>query len=583
MIGSVLKNRYLIEEKIGEGTLFDVYKCVDKIKERTVAVKVLRPQYSSNRMFAERLLVEAQAMVGISHPGIVEVYDCGEESGLYYVIVEYVRGLDLKERIRRGAPFTLSTAVDVCLAICEVLDFSHKRGFIHGDLRPANVLVTPEGQLKIADYWVSNAVASQQSVRANTLISSIHYMAPEVAEGKTATAAADVYSLGIILFELLTATRPFDADSPIAIALKHAREPIPLMRPLNPGVPKVLEAVVARALQKDPEDRFRSAKSMLNELKSSRESLNLAKPLVWSESNDDQSVAPVVEASERGYAPEPSVPKKWLAVRNAMMIVVFILLVAMGYGAYQATKIPAEVKLPNLVGMKYTDAESRLAGQKVELVKRSEEYNENFPEGVILYMNPSAGMTIRASAKPVEVWVSKGSKYAQTPNVLKLTLEDGAQRIVDAGLNVGEKGQDYDSVIPAGNIISQTPKPGTRLERGKAVNIVYSLGPKPGEIPVTPTGEGNTETPSATESTPATDDNNSSGAKTRSFDVKLTCPAGAADQLVEIRVADDTGENVVFSEVKHPGDHIKKTVQGVGAKVAIRVYIDNKLVKEDHK
>jgi len=580
LIGSVIKSRYLVQEKIGEGNLFTVYKCEDTINNRPVAMKVLLPQYASNRMFAERMLVEAQAMVGVSHPGIVEVYDCGEENGEYFVIIEFIRGLDLKERIRRGAPFTLSTAVDVCIAICDVLDFAHKRGFIHGDLRPGNIMVTSEGLLKVADFWVSSAVVSQQAVRTSTLMSSIHYMSPEVAEGKSATPAADIYSLGIILYELLTARLPFDGETPVTIALKHARDPIPSMRAINPAVPKPLEAVVCRALQKETEDRFRSAKSMLNELKASKDALHLAKPLVWSETGDSSPVEASCECVVPQSEDEQKVSTLLVTLKKVLIGVVIVIALLIVFAAYNIMNIPAEVKLPDLVGKPYTEALSMLSRNKVELVKRSEEYNEKYPEGTIFFMSPTAGRTIR-SGKSVDVWVSKGSKYAKAPDLSKLSLEDAKQRIIDSGLNVGEISQDYDPIIPPACIIKQTPAPGTRLEKGQAVGLVFSLGPKPQEIPQDTTNAGDQSDDKQTSNDQTSD--TSVQSKSRSFDLKLTVPPGSQDQLVEIKVQDDSGENTVYSEVRHPGDHIKKTVQGAGSKVVIRVYIDNKLIKEEQK
>lgn len=403
MIGSVLKHRYEVVEKIGDGSLFTVYRCDDKIDNRTVAVKVLLPQYASNRMFAERLLVEAQAMIGLSHPGIVEVYDCGEEDGNYYVVVEYVRGVDLKERIRRSAPFSLTTVVDVGLAICDVLDYAHRRGFMHGDLRPGNILVSPEGQIKLADFWVSNAIASAQTLRTNAMMRSVHYMAPEVAEAKPATPASDVYSIGVVLYELLTATVPYDADTPIAIALKHAREPIPSPRAINPGTPKPLEALIMKALQKSPQDRFRSARAMQQELKSVRDALHFEKPLTWSARPAEKQPAPAPAVTRepapeertqvmpttrsprtvRVTAPPPTaddavyeddMPTFWVAVRKTLLAViglVGVLIIAMVIWAMTA---PGDVRVPNLVGQPLDKAEGIADSKRIELVVRTEQF-----------------------------------------------------------------------------------------------------------------------------------------------------------------------------------------------------------------
>jgi hypothetical protein len=581
LIGSVLKHRYEVIEKIGDGSLFTVYKCEDKIDNRTVAAKLLLPQYAANRMFAERILVEAQAMVGMSHPGIVEVYDCGEENGNYFVIVEYVRGVDLKERVRRNAPFSLTTVVDVGMSICEALDFTHRRGFVHGDLRPGNILVTPEGHVKLADFWVANAVASAQSLRTSALMRSVHYMAPEVAEGKPVTPAGDIYSLGIVLFELLTANVPFDGDTPISIALKHAREPVPSLRALNPGIPKLLEAVVGKALQKIPQDRFRSAKSMLNDLKGVRDGLNLAKPITWSApSPGEKTVEAPPATSQTGhqdpFAPSPPDARRAVddgepvilaAVKKTMLVVVSLIAVMVVAVMIWAMTAPSEVKIPALVGKTVAQAQVIAGNKGIELTIRSEQFNEDYPDNTIYYMNPAPGRSIK-EGKSVDVWVSKGSRYAGTPNVSKLSLEDAKDKISAAGLNVGEVSQDYSDSVPAGNVISQTPAPGTRQDRGQPVNVVFSLGAKPSDVVDGEQPEQNTQNASK---------------EPRSFDVTFLVPEGAENQRVQIAVVDDYGENIAYSDTLHPGDKVKQTVQGVGDKITLRVYIDDKLVREEQK
>ena len=566
MIGTVLKHRYEVAEKVGEGNLFTVYKCDDKIDNRPVAAKVLLPQYAANRLFAERILVEAQAMVGVSHPGIVEVYDCGEEDGTYYVIVEYVRGVDLKERIRRSAPFSLSTVVDIGVALCDVLHFAHRRGFVHGDLRPGNILVTPEGQIKLADFWVSNAIASSQTLRTNAMMRSVHYMSPELAEGRPAVPASDVYSLGIILFELLTGAVPFDGDTPIAIALKHAREPLPSLRALNPSIPKALEAAAAKALEKTPQERFRSAKAMLNALKSVRDALQLSKPITWpqpAEKSAPETEPEGAEAAEVRDEIEEAEPVLLSALRKTLLTIVGLITVLVVVMVVWAMTSPGEVTVPNLVGKSLEEAQAAVADKDIRLAIKSEQFNEEQPARTIYYTNPAAGRTIRAR-KSVLVWVSKGSKFATTPDVVKLTLEEAKNRVFDAGLNVGEVSQEYSDTIPAGNVMQQSPSSGTRLERGDPVKLVFSLGTKPREMPL---GEQERGTELGT----------------RSFDVKITVPKGPEDQKVEIVVLDDYGESAAYSDIAQPGDRIEQTVRGVGDKITVRIYINNKLVKEDRK
>lgn len=563
MIGTVLKHRYEVQEKIGEGNLFAVYKAEDKIDNRPAAVKVLHSQYAANRVFAERILVEAHAMLGVSHPSIAEVYDCGEENGVYFVVVEYVRGVDLKERIRRSAPFALATAVDVGIAICDALDFAHRRGFVHGDLRPGNVLVTPEGCVKLTDFWVSDAVASSQSIRTSAMMRSIHYMSPEVAEGKPASPASDIYSLGIILFEILTANLPFDGDTPILIALKHSRDPIPSVRAINPGVPKSLEALLAKALQKAPQSRFRSAKAMLNEMKSVRQGLNLSRPVAWSPVTEKTIPEPLPEPEEAEELAEAE-PVLLSALLKTLAVTVGIIGVLVAAVATWVWMNPGEVKVPEIVGKDLPTARALARSDDIHLVVKAEEFNEKSKKGVIYLSNPGPGRYIKAG-KSVDVWVSRGSKYTRTPKLVNLPEATACKRILAAGLVIGELSQDYSDSVAPGNVMKQSPRPNTRQGRNKPVNLVVSLGPKPPE-----------------EATPMAGPDDYVGGP-RMFDVKFTVPKGRENQIVQIVVVDDYGENVVYSSVGHPGDRVEQTVEGFGAKVTIRIYIDEKLVKEQRQ
>ncbi len=564
MTGTVFKHRYELQEKIGEGNLFTVYKAEDKIDSRTVAVKVLLPQYAANRMFAERILVEAQAMAGVTHPGIAEVYDSGEEQGAYFVVVEYVRGVDLQERIRRSAPFTLTTAVDVGIAICDALDFAHKRGFIHGDLRPGNILVTPEGYIKLTDFWVGNAVASSQSVRTSAMMRSVHYMAPEVAEGVPASPASDLYSLGIILYELLTGSVPYDSDTPISIALKHARDPIPSVRAANPGVPKAFEALIVKALQKEPDGRFRSARAMVNELRTVREGLNLSRPLTWAPVPDKKAPEPIPDDESEVEEAAPALLSALLKTLAVTVAVIGIIAISMIVYVWMN---PGEAQVPEIIGKDYATAQAMAKKNKVKLFIKAEEFNEKYEEGSIYFANPGPGRTIKAG-KTVDVWISKGSKYAHIPRLTTLPEETARKRLMDEGLAVGELTQEYSDDVEPGSVISQSPGPRTRAMRGDPVDLVISLGPRP------------TEEDFTTAPDEATDQGTETYAEPRTFNVRFQVPAGRENQMIQITVVDDYGENVVYSDIGHPGDVVKQSVQGIGKKVAIRIYIDDKLIEE---
>jgi serine/threonine-protein kinase len=363
--------------------------------------------------------------------------------------------------------------------------------------------------------------------------------------------------VGIILFELLVGVVPFDGDTPIAIGLQHARAPIPAIRSLNPAVPKNLESAVAKALQKAPESRYRSAKSMLNDLKAVRESLHAVK-----EEPEDQPAA-IPDISEAGVLNETE-PALLTALRRTLLAIVAVVALVSALLIGYVWMRPGEITVPDMLGKTLTEAQQVANANHFQIAVKSEQFNDDYAEGTVYYMNPAGGRSIKAG-KVVDVWISKGSRYATVPDCIRLATENARERIAAAGLNVGEISQEYSKTVPAGSISKQVPSSGKKVERGQPVNLVMSLGPDPtSEIP-----EDNA--PEAAESGPA-----------QSFDVKFTVPRGRDPQPVRIVVADDSGENVVYSELMHPGDKVSQTVQGTGKEITIRVYIADKLIREEH-
>jgi serine/threonine-protein kinase len=394
---------------------------------------------------------------------------------------------------------------------------------------------------------------------------SVQYMAPEVAEGVPASPASDMYSLGIILYELLTGNVPYDSDTPISIALKHAKDPIPPIRAANPGVPKSFETLITKALQKEPENRFRSAKAMLNDLRSVREGLNLSKPLTWTPTTEKQAPEPIADDTDEFEEEAPAVLS---ILRKTLIVAVAVIgIIATAMIAYVWMN-PGEAQVPDIIGKDLITAQTMASRAKVRLVVKTEEFNEKYDQGVIYYANPGAGRTIKAG-KTVDVWVSKGSKYARVPRLSTLPEETARKRLMDEGLVVGDLTQEYSDTVETGSIVRQSPGPGTRLMRGDAVELVISLGPEPTEDLSTPPE--------------ASTDNTETNAQPRTFHVKFEVPVGRENQMVQITVVDDYGENVVYSDIGHPGDVIKQSVQGIGKKIAIRIYIDDKLIQELNK
>ncbi|NMB11853.1 MAG: Stk1 family PASTA domain-containing Ser/Thr kinase, partial [Firmicutes bacterium] len=266
MEGEVLSNRYEIEDRIGEGGMALVYRAKDRLLHRWVAVKILREQYASDEDFVERFRREAQAAASLSHPNVVNIYDVGEVQNTYYIVMEYVRGINLKELIRKEGKLTPELSVDIALQVAAALGHAHRNHLVHRDIKPHNILITDEGRVKVTDFGIARAVSTSTLTQTGLVIGSVHYFSPEQARGGVSSEQSDIYSLGIVLYEMLTGTVPFTGETPIAVALQQLQDPVPSPRKLDPSIPKPLEDVILKALAKEPQERFRSAEEFIQAL-----------------------------------------------------------------------------------------------------------------------------------------------------------------------------------------------------------------------------------------------------------------------------------------------------------------------------
>ena len=271
MVGRTLNSRYSLEQLIGTGGMADVYRATDQLLGRTVAVKILHPQFAKDPVFIERFRLEAQAAANLNQPNVVNVYDWGIEDSTYYLVMEYVEGLNLKDIILRGGPLLPERAVEIAIAITGALEAAHTAGIVHRDIKPQNIICTSDDKVKVMDFGIARATGGQAMTQTGTIMGTAQYISPEQAQGRVADPRSDLYSLGVVLYEMLTARVPFDGENPVSIAYKHVREdPLPPSM-INPDVSPELEAVVMKALAKNPENRYRSAKEMRADLERSLE------------------------------------------------------------------------------------------------------------------------------------------------------------------------------------------------------------------------------------------------------------------------------------------------------------------------
>ncbi|MBC7327493.1 PASTA domain-containing protein [bacterium] len=492
---------------------------------------------------------------GLEHPQLAKLVDYYLEENKAFLIYEELRGMPLKDRLKMRAPFPTALAVDMALAIGEALSALHKIGLVHGDLYPNNVIVTPEGNIKLINAGIF--VPFYDYIKKgdfSLIMDRAPYTAPEIARGAVQTPQSDIFSLGAILFEALTGSPPFEGPDPLAIVAKQTSEPAPSPRKLNPGVPRALEGVVLKALQKDLDKRYASIDQMLDDLKAIRNALRFGLPLSWSPMDEEvQQAPPHIEEKREPIFIKSAVFIIWSLIGLALL---FLFLYAfLGVGK------PAETVVPDLRGKTLEDAQYLLAKNGLKLGEIIEKESETLPQGYIISTQPPAGNLVRKGRK-INLIVSTGAPYVVLPDLRSLEEERARKLLEDLGLQIGDVSYVPDRTIPFGQVISQSPAPQSRVAKGTQVNLKVSLGP-----PV--------EATTPTISSPSTQGN------VKSATVRFSVPDSAASRKITIEVEDDNGKRIVYEEMHKPGDIIDQQVEGEGAKVTIRVYIDDTLMKEE--
>ncbi|GFN24009.1 Stk1 family PASTA domain-containing Ser/Thr kinase [Thermanaeromonas sp. C210] len=476
MIGKILDGRYEIKEALGGGGMALVYRGQDQLLNRSVTIKILREQFASDRNFVARFQQEAQAVARLSHPNVVSIYDVGQEEGLHYLVMEYVEGNSLKEVIDRRAPLPAQEAVDIALHICEALEHAHENGIIHRDIKPHNILITKQGRVKVTDFGIAQAVSEATMPYTGTLIGSVHYLAPEQARGETTGVTADIYSLGVVLYEMLTGQVPFNGDTPLSVALKHLQEEPRPPRELNPDLPLALERIILRALAKDPARRYPSAAALRADLRALRN--------VLLEENSATQELPGLAALAADPPEEKKGRRRPRIWAWALMVVFFLALAAGGlWAGFRYYLVVGETVVPPVEGLTEAEALNRLAaaGLKGQVAERQN--HGEVPRGCVISQNPAAGERIKRS-RPVMLVVSLGPRMREVPNVVGDSERDARTKLQNARFNVViSPNEVYHPTIAAGSVVSQEPAAGSLQPEGSDVRITLSKGPEPKWIP----------------------------------------------------------------------------------------------------
>ena len=618
LINRTLDNRYTILERIGGGGMADVYRAHDKLLDRSVAVKVLRSQFTSDDEFVTRFRREAQAAARLSHPNIVNIYDVGCDEDIYYIVMEYISGETLKERIERAGQLPIESSVRIALEIAEALEHAHQNGLVHCDIKPHNILTTKSGRIKVTDFGIARAVTSATMTHTGTIIGSVHYFSPEQAKGAAVGAKSDIYSLGVVMYEMLTGTVPFNGETPISIALKHLQEEPRPLRESNPEVPPLVEAIVLKAMAKEPDQRFEDISEMITDLRLSQNYLRDDHTRRLSREDYPTQVLPRItppagEGVEKSQQPAAAKTrsKTWVWALTGLLIMAFVTGAFLAYGKFWSLN---EVIVPSVVGKQVESARNVLADKNLR-VSVVETFHDKIPVGQVISQNPEAGSTVKEQ-RTINLIVSKGGEITVVPDVRGLSRRDAELQIKNAGLTIGRIDEQFAANTVADTVINQNPRSPAQVVKATTIDIVISKGPEPKKLalpdfrgsPLSTVGsqldslklKQGKVTEAASDKYPAgtiIDQNpqpftevsegatidftvakGTSGALKRAV-VQVTVPEGPQRQPVQIVVTDTNGRRVVYDNNHKPGDKVEKTVEGTGT-VRVQVYINGVLLQE---
>ena len=507
---TILDNRYAISSLLGSGGMGEVFLARDEVLDRDVALKVLREQYAQDEEFVGRFEREAKAAASLNYPYIVQVYDRGTAAdGTYYIAMEYVPGGTLKDRILKEGPMEAAEAIRLVSQVADALGVAHARGMVHRDIKPPNVLLTADGDAKVADFGIARAASETTTTNSSLVFGTAKYMSPEQATGDPVGPASDLYSLGVVLYEMLTGEVPFDADSEVGVAMMHVNEPPRSPKEKNPAVPEALNAVAMKMLEKKPADRYPGAAELVADLSRVGEGL----PPVFAAPAAAGIVVPGAEQTEPVAAPTPvrarrgpdgvrrnfsgsrARRRRVLLLLCAVALVALLVLVGLGLSrgfggpvvgslgeaAEEAERAlgVGEGRVPSLVGLSEEEARGRLReegfGVAVELRKSPPE-----EDGEVLEQSVPVGKEVQRGSR-VALAVGGGPRIVQAPRLVGLTSAKAEKRLEKAGLALGERKEAPSEVVPAGKVVAQNPPMGEGMKRDTEVDLTVSSGsPKRG-------------------------------------------------------------------------------------------------------
>ena len=486
-LGKKLEGRYEIQDLIGMGGMANVYRAFDVIDQRTVSVKILRDEYLGNTEFLRRFKNESKAIAVLSHPNIVQVYDVSFTSRYQSIVMEYIDGITLKDYFeRQGGPIKWNDAVHLTLQVLRALEHAHEKGIVHRDIKPHNIMLLRDGTIKVTDFGIARFARSEVKTITDRAIGSVHYISPEQAMGDNTDQKSDVYSVGVLLFEMLTGKVPFEADTAVSVAIKHIQSRAVRPTAINPDIPKGLEEITLRAMEKDASVRYQSAAAMINDIEKFQADPSISFQYKYMSGRRSQAARQKYRrADDRSREENPlrnQRRKKRVPYLPILAGVTFAFMVAAGAFLWLMVSLQnpfaqvEEVRVPNLVGLRFETALSQYADLNVRIEQAEVAYHSEFPPGVIFYQDPRAGRSIREDGV-IRVNVSGGQAVIPSlENFENQTVDRATRRLLDLGLEY-EIVRQHDSNVFAGHVIRTNPSAGAEVRAGSTVTVYVSLGP----------------------------------------------------------------------------------------------------------
>lgn len=457
-VGYIVSHRYKILRSLGEGGMANVYEADDLVLKRKVTLKMLRLDLQDDSKAIERFHKEANSLTRLDNDHIVKIFDFGNEMGIPYLVMEYVKGMDLKSYLRKNYPLSFEKIIDIMLQILSAVESAHQMGIIHRDLKPQNILIDDYGKVKVTDFGISiAAVESSTLTKTNTMVGSVHYISPEQARGSIITKQSDIYSLGIILFELLTGNVPFQGETAVSIAVKHYRDNLPSVKQLNPKVPQALENIVLRATTKNLKDRYQDVSEMAADLKTALLPVRKNEPKWQPPAIDDEETKTLeIKAVSKTSTQKTQKKKKRnrhpIAFFVGTLGILFVLLILM---------LSIKVQVPDLRGMSVREAKEVLLSNNLKLGKKIYRYSNSYLKGQTISSDPSRQTTLKRNSK-VDIVVSKGPHKIKFGSYIGENYQTVQKMLAKKGVIVDQDYQ-YSNQVPAGKIIDQSINPNMKV------------------------------------------------------------------------------------------------------------------------